>query len=306
MALSSSSNAKTKVEHYPITNFVSGAGAGVISTILCAPLDVAKVRVQVQGSLNSNKYNGMFSTLNKIYIEEGIRGLYRGMVPALCTVPMFWGIYWTSYENMKIFMYKQFPSSPSYIHHTGAAITAGAIGDVLTNPFWVVRTRIQTLVLHPESALPSNISMIGMFKSIYHNEGFSAFYRGLTASFLGLSHVAIQFPLYEYLKMIFRGKDKNEMDESVIELMGASILAKSTASIVTYPHEVVRSRLQDNRYANEGIIKVIRDIVSKEGIKTLWSGLGFTLIRVIPASVSTFLSYEYINRALRCEMNSSE
>ena len=83
--------------------------------------------------LNSNKYNGMFSTLNKIYIEEGIRGLYRGMVPALCTVPMFWGFYWTSYENMKIFMYKQFPSSPSYIHHTGAAITAGAIGDVLTN-----------------------------------------------------------------------------------------------------------------------------------------------------------------------------
>lgn len=302
MTTSSSSNAKTEEEYFPLTNFVSGAGAGGISTILCAPLDVAKVRVQVQGSLNSTKYQGMFNTLNKIYTEEGVRGWYRGMVPALCTVPMFWGIYWTSYENMKIFMHQQFPTSPAYIHHTGAAITAGAIGDVLTNPFWVVRTRIQTLILHPESELPSNISMVSMFKSIYHSEGASAFYRGLTASFLGLSHVAIQFPLYEYLKAMFRGKDKLEMNESASELMGASILAKATASIVTYPHEVIRARLQDNRYTNKGILQVVKDIVKKEGFGSLWAGLGFTLIRVIPASVSTFLSYEYINRALRSDM----
>jgi hypothetical protein len=43
--------------------------------------------------------------------------------------------------------------------------------------------------------LPKNFSTFRMMKEIYKNEGMFAFYRGIDASFLGLSHVAIQFPL---------------------------------------------------------------------------------------------------------------
>jgi hypothetical protein len=40
--------------------------------------------------------------------------------------------------------------------------------------------------------------------SIWRTEGPSAFYRGLLPSLLGILHVAVQFPLYEQLKILSR------------------------------------------------------------------------------------------------------
>ena len=40
--------------------------------------------------------------------------------------------------------------------------------------------------------------------TIYRSEGIRAFYRGLLPSLLGITHVAVQFPLYEKLKIVAR------------------------------------------------------------------------------------------------------
>jgi solute carrier family 25 folate transporter 32 len=37
--------------------------------------------------------------------------------------------------------------------------------------------------------------------TIYRSEGIKAFYRGILPSLLGILHVAVQFPLYEQLKI---------------------------------------------------------------------------------------------------------
>ena len=37
---------------------------------------------------------------------------------------------------------------------------------------------------------------------IYRSEGVGAFYKGILPSLMGVSHVAVQFPLYEQLKMM--------------------------------------------------------------------------------------------------------
>jgi Mitochondrial carrier protein len=62
-----------------------------------------------------------------------------------------------------------------------------------THPCWLVRTRMQTQAMHSE--LPAAMRQLGMlatFKHIYRAEGVLAFWNGLSASFLGLGHVAIQ------------------------------------------------------------------------------------------------------------------
>lgn len=280
-------------------SLIAGALAGLMCTITCSPFDVAKVRVQVQGSLGKIKYHGSFFSISKlIYKEEGYKGFFKGIGPALCTVPLFWAIYWSSYDTFKEKLEVHLPHNP-HLKNTLAAIGAGATGDVLTNPLWVIRTRIQAQALHIDISNQNN-SAFSIIRKIYLEEGVLAFYRGLGASFLGLIHVAIQFPLYEYLKTVAR--EQRQQEELVpIDVICASIFSKLVASSISYPHEVLRARLQDQRCKQSdayGVLALARRIVRDEGMLALWTGIRINIFRMIPATISTFVSYEYINRWL--------
>ena len=99
----------------------------------------------------------------------------------------------------------------------------------------------------------------------------------------------------EHLKKTARERRGGE--ETVLDLVGASIIAKFVASALTYPHEVLRSRMQDsigNRHLR--LFQLIRNIIKKEGILSLWSGIQINCIRIVPATICTFLSYEYLSR----------
>jgi solute carrier family 25 folate transporter 32 len=90
---------------------------------------------------------------------------------------------------------------------------------------------------------------------MYSSEGIKSFYSGLTPALLGLSHVAVQFPAYEYLKTKFTGEGMGGALSSTqdsgtpqwVGVLSASILSKILASSATYPHEVIRTRLQTQR-----------------------------------------------------------
>ncbi|CAM9512795.1 unnamed protein product [Ascophyllum nodosum] len=277
---------------------VSGAGAGMVCAVLCAPLDVAKIRMQVQDAVQSElpkKYRGITPTLVTIWKDEGIRGLYRGLTPAVVSVPVFWGIYFYAYERLK----EASRRITGEDHHVLPAIAAGALTDIVTNPLWVVRTRMQTQILHMTNGTGGGAprGMLETFRQLYFEEGLAVFYRGLTASFLGLTHVAIQFPIYERLKKAAR-KRRGGDRESAGELMFASASSKIVASIFTYPHEVLRARMQDERAVAHGskktLIGTVRTILRLEGSQALYRGFSLNLVRVVPSCMATFVTYEFL------------
>ena len=55
-----------------------GAGAGICCSTICSPLDVAKIRLQVQGSIGIKKYGSIHETIKIIVHEEGIKGCFKG------------------------------------------------------------------------------------------------------------------------------------------------------------------------------------------------------------------------------------
>lgn len=106
-------------------------------------------------------------------------------------------------------------------------------------------------------------STLDAARKMYRSEGIGAFYSGLSPALLGLTHVAIQFPLYEYFKMQFTGLEmgensKEHQDVHWLGILGATFLSKICATSATYPHEVLRTRLQTQQrmaphHSDEGI-----------------------------------------------------
>lgn len=187
---------------------ISGAFGGIFSAVVNAPLDVVKTRLQVQGKHEVVKmpvFRGTFNSMRKIVTEEGFRGLYTGLNANIIGLPSSWAVYFTTYEKVKAMMAL---NESRLVDFQGrfvwsnlarvslCAIIAGATSSTITQPIWVARTRIQTARLTGMSYS----SVWGCIMHVYRTSGLKALYAGLIPSLFGLTHVAIQFPIYEWTK----------------------------------------------------------------------------------------------------------
>lgn len=122
----------------------------------------------------------------------------------------------------------------------------------MANPLWVVKTRMCTTSFNTPDAYTG---LLDGLKRLYVEEGVRGLYRGMVPALFGTSHGAIQFMVYEEMK-----KQRNDLrkkkgiistDElnaklSQTEYLVMAATSKVIASAVTYPYQVLKSRLQVN------------------------------------------------------------
>ncbi|GET04181.1 mitochondrial NAD transporter [Rhizophagus clarus] len=286
-----------------IKHSIAGAVAGCVSSIVTCPLDVVKTRLQNQGKIDHSipSYKGTGGTLKRIWVEEGIRGLYRGLGPTLYGYLPTWAIYFSAYDYFKaaLGVHAGRTGNHQWVVHIFAAMGAGATSTIVTNPLWVIKTRFMT---QNERTTYMYKNTFHAFKTIYATEGIRGFYKGLGPSLMGVSHVAVQFPLYEKLKVWLKNPDKDHL--SNLSILFASSISKMAASVATYPHEVVRTRLQNQTcepFKYLGIIHSVNVIRHEEGWLAFYKGMSTNLLRTVPASALTILTYEILVRRLNAK-----
>ncbi|EKX46581.1 mitochondrial carrier protein [Guillardia theta CCMP2712] len=283
---------------------LAGAAAGVCASFCVCPLDVVKTRLQGQIHSHSSivKYRGTVDTIHTIMKEEGVRGLYRGLSPTLLGMVPTWTTYFTAYNFFKSMLETndrqeglQFSKGQIFVHMLSAC-GAGIVTATVSNPFWVVKTRIQMFSRH---SCPYRGTMDAFLK-IPREEGIAALYKGLGPSLLGVSHITIQYPMYERLKLELAKRQRVPIDENfhtelgVPSLVAAAAGSKIFASVFTYPHEVVRTRMIMESDEKSGLLLQYVKLWREAGIRGLYRAFFTNVFRVIPSSAVTFVSYELV------------
>lgn len=280
----------------PVHLFAAGSAAA-ISAVSTQPLEVLKIRLQTNVLARRN----IFANLRHIFRSEGVGGLYRGLLPTLGSVVPSISIYFTLYNSIKA----QFgcpsgePVRDIAVQSASAGLASSATAAI-TNPLWLVKTRLQAQPIYKSQTSGTNRSSIAIFRAILQEEGVRGLYKGLGASFLASTQAMVQFPIYEELKALMCSSE-HTLQKSTCCYFGASAISASLACILTYPAEVVRARLQAQHghvRKYNGILHAFRKIWAHEGAVGLYRGLFTSILKMTPAHAISFTAYEFILRTI--------
>ncbi|KAK8792914.1 hypothetical protein WA158_005078 [Blastocystis sp. Blastoise] len=277
-------------------SFVAGLVGGITGALCTCPLEVIKTRYQ-SGIFEEYKgFSGVFRGIYDIGKTEGIHGLWRGGFLMAISVAPSRAIHFYVYENSKDMLKKY-----SALNHISSALIssllAGSVAVTATCPIWVIKTRIQLnqyisfLLIYLSYFNHRGIKDIT--REIYKEAGMKGFFKGLNASYLGLSETAIQFTMYEYIKSYSDSvyKQKGKETPKWRSFLDAA-LSKLIATLCTYPHEVVRTRLRQNGASR--LWNCFVTIYKEEGLKALYAGCYAHVLRVVPNAAIMFLTAELI------------
>ncbi|KAF6070622.1 Mitochondrial carrier family protein [Candida albicans] len=247
---------------------ISGLLAGFSTTIVTHPLDVIKIRLQLSRDTpkTTHPLESIISVIKKINQDAKY---YRGITPNLIGNISAWGIYFALYAEFK----SKVKTNNTTMNYFASSVLAGLSTSIITNPLWVLKTRILGSSRNESNAYRSVTDGI---RQMLAKEGITSFWKGTIPKSIGAtSHLSTWQYLY------------------------SSASSKIISMLILYPTQVVRSRLQYSQDSSSSIVSIVKELYYKEGgLKGFYKGIGANILRVLPATCVTFVAYENVKRYL--------
>ncbi|KAH9909347.1 mitochondrial dicarboxylate carrier protein [Xylariomycetidae sp. FL2044] len=292
----------------------AGATAGLISRFVIAPLDVVKIRLQLQtcspSQTAATTYKGTIRTLRHILAHEGVTGLWKGNVPAELMYVSYAAVQFTTYRSASLLLHRVWGAGggaddnrqhriPKAAESFLCGAAAGATATAATYPLDLLRTRFAAQGNDRVYA-----SLWRAVREIRRDEGGRGLFRGLAPA------LAQIVPFMGLFFAVYEGASRSPL-ASRLGLPGgagdaaAGVLASVVAKTAVFPLDLVRKRIQvqgptRGRYAHgaampeyaAGAAAALRQIAAAEGLRGLYRGLTVSLLKAAPASAVTMWTYE--------------
>ncbi|XP_016844868.1 solute carrier family 25 member 35 [Nasonia vitripennis] len=287
--------------------FAIGAGAAVCAGFFTNPIDVIKIRLQLQGELEARgSYKRIYrNTFHAAYIiarHEGIFALQSGLVPALGFQMVLNGIRLGCYNLAKRYEFTVNDAGQvDILRSLLVSGGAGCVGSALASPLYLVKTQLQSQASgsiavgtqHHHSGTWSAL------RSLWREGRFRGLYRGWH---VGVPRISIgsSTQLTTYSVVADWLKPIQIFDNRPLWLTFVASLAGGTCVAVTMqPFDVVATRVYNQKTDASGrgvlyggLFDAFFKILKTEGITGLYKGVFPTWLRIAPHTVLCLVFYE--------------
>lgn len=199
-------------------HFLAGSFAGAIQSLLACPIEISKIKVQIQGigerknPAMKQKYAGSVDAFYKILSSEGLRGIYRGFGLTLMRDVPGYGISFTVFEATCRVLNKGSPHGQEV--GVGGLLLAGSFAGsfywLLNYPSDVMKTRFQKAGSGDKE---SYSSYRDVYRKSYQREGLKVFTKGLGVTMVrAFPTCAAIFASATLTKRLFRRENANTED----------------------------------------------------------------------------------------------
>ncbi|KAJ7103468.1 mitochondrial carrier domain-containing protein [Mycena belliarum] len=160
----------------PVVPLTAGILARSSITAIVSPLELVRTNLQSTPAhpANPNTLRSVLTSVRGLVRDNGVRFLWRGLGPTLWRDVPFSGLYWAGYETTKKAFARNGQSGAGVAFFCGAF--SGTAAALVTNPFDVLKTRRQALLMSSASTKTSSIPLL---LRILRTEGPATLFAGL-------------------------------------------------------------------------------------------------------------------------------
>lgn len=313
-----------------LKGFVEGGIASIVAGVSTHPLDLLKVRMQLQGEAQATHSLrpalafqtgshgafhapppphapprvGLVSVGMRIVQQEGVAALFSGVSATVLRQTLYSTTRMGLYDILKKKWSDPTTGNIPLVQKIAAGLIAGGIGAAVGNPADVAMVRMQADGRLPLAQRRNYKSVIDAISQMAKNEGVTSLWRGssLTVN-RAMLVTASQLASYDQIKETIL--EKGLMKDGLGTHVTASFAAGFVAAVVSNPVDVIKTRVMNMKVEPgmappySGAVDCVVKTVRSEGPMALYKGFIPTISRQGPFTVVLFVTLEQVRKLLK-------
>ena len=314
---------------------LAGSTGAAISSISTYPLSLIITRLQTQRQLRQCKshepsadYTSIQNAVQRIYTQEGVQGLYTGLIPDTVKTMADSFLFFLAYNFLRQSRtrnYRDRSSRLPVLDELGVGFLAGTFSKFLTTPLANVVTRKQASAMTIPSTQNSvdSRSFRSIALEIHSEKGIWGFWSGYSASLVLTLNPSLTFFFHENLKRALLSRSQRQ-DISPQATFLLAAISKAFASVITYPFSLAKSRAQLSSRSvttepatnsqdilkrsssttqskvgiSENVFATILHIIRHGGLRALYDGVGGEVLKGFFGHGITIFIKDVVHKAI--------
>lgn len=275
-------------------NFLMGGVAGSIAKTGSAPIERVKILIQNQGAMLAagrldKPYAGIIDCFQRTYTSEGLWSFWRGNFTNVIRYFPTQALNFAFKDTFrKLSPYKKDQNwGLWFAGNLASGGAAGAASSLFVYSLDYARTRLSADARSASAGGKRQFSgLVDVYRQTLRSDGVLGLYRGFVPSVVGvIVYRGVYFGGYDTVKETFL---TGKLQGNFLAAMSVGWACTTGASLASYPLDTVRRRMMMTSGTNthyKNFIHAWRDIVAKEGVKTLFAGAGANIVRGLAGAV---------------------